>query len=85
MNVNEAFLNESSQLQRGDVFFFQGNKEHKIGSSDFVRCESGHVIVSNGQCRRVLPVTCNAEGDHHWPNWVLAAEISKAPGHCVRG
>ena len=64
---------------------FQGDKEHKIGSSDFVRCESGHVMLSNGRCSRVLPVTCKAEADLRWPKWVLASEIDKRPQHCVRG
>jgi hypothetical protein len=41
----------------------QGDKEHKIGSSDFVRCENGHVMLADGRCRRVLPVTCRDRFD----------------------
>ena len=67
------------------IGLFKGDKEHKIGSSDFVRCESGHVMVSNGRCSRVLPVTCKSEADLRWPKWVLASEIDKRPHHCVRG
>ena len=56
-----------------------------MGSIDYVRCESGHVMLQNGQCHRVLPVTCKAQGDLQSPHWVLEAEINKTPQHCVRG
>ena len=65
--------------------WLQGGNEHKIGSSDHVRCESGHVMRQNGQCHRLLPVTCKPRGDILSPIWTLAAEISHTPDHCVRG
>lgn len=51
----------------------------------FLRCEIGFVMEQNGQCQRILPVTCKATGELHQPHWVLAAQSNKEPDHCNRG